>query len=45
VYELLPEQPLTVAFQEQTAQRMAELITCLHPILQTLRADYRRKRR
>ncbi len=45
VYELLPEQPLTAAFQKATAQRLADLIVCCHPILHELSAAYHRSTR
>ncbi|MGB1252482.1 MAG: hypothetical protein ACPG8W_17840 [Candidatus Promineifilaceae bacterium] len=33
VYEVYPKAPLTEAYQEEMGKRIAEIITCLHPIL------------
>lgn len=33
VYEVYPDAPLTEAYQEAMGKRLAEIITCLHPIL------------
>lgn len=38
VYEVYPAAPLTVAFRGGVAARLAEIITCLHPIFVDLRA-------
>lgn len=45
VYELLPEQPFTDTFQRDTAQRLADLIACWHPILLDIHTEYRRSKR
>lgn len=41
LYTLVPQQPLTVKYQQQIATRLAELIVCCHPILSELVAAYR----
>lgn len=40
VYDIVPVQPLTTVFQAAVAARMAEMIVCLHPVLQAARARY-----
>ena len=37
IYELYPQAPLTLAYQEAVGQRMAEIITCIQPIFAELR--------
>ena len=32
IYEVYPERPLTTPYQQEVAQRLAQIITCLHPI-------------
>ena len=36
VYEVYPQAPLTEDYQEAMGRRMAEIIGCLHPIMQDL---------
>lgn len=33
VYDLFPDEPLTEAYQDRLAARLADMIVCLHPIL------------
>ena len=42
VYERFPAGEITPAYQENAAQRMAAIITCLHPIFIALRQDVAR---
>ena len=37
IYEVYPDGDLTAAYQEAAAERLAEIITCLHPIYVPLR--------
>lgn len=37
IYEVYPERPLTADYQREIGQRLAEIITCLHPIYVDLR--------
>ena len=37
IYEVVPEEDLTTDFQAKLGNRMAEVITCLHPIYVELR--------
>jgi hypothetical protein len=39
VYEVIPAEPLTTAFQASLGARAAAVITCLHPIFVSLRRD------
>lgn len=41
IYEVIPDEPLTEAYQVRIGQRTAEIITCLHPIYVELRSDVR----
>lgn len=42
IYEVYPEGELTLNYQQLVGQRLAEFITCLHPIYVTLRNDVAR---
>ncbi len=42
IYEVYPAQDLTEAYQEAVGGRLAEIITCLHPIFVGLRNDVAR---
>ena len=37
IYEVFPENSLTSAYQVQVGKRLAEIITCLHPVYVNLR--------
>jgi len=37
IYEVLPEQPLTAEYQQTVGRRLAQIISCLHPIYAELR--------
>jgi hypothetical protein len=37
IYEVMPEEELTTAYQEKLGHRLADIITCLHPIYVELR--------
>lgn len=37
IYEVFPDEPLTVDYQARLAARLAEIITCLHPFFVDLR--------
>ncbi len=37
IYEVYPDGELTIAYQAELGQRLAEIITCLHPIFIDLR--------
>lgn len=37
IYEVVPDEPLTEEFQDRLGQRMAEVISCLHPFYVDLR--------
>ena len=37
IYEVMPEEDLTTEYQEKLGYRLAEIITCLHPIYVELR--------
>ena len=37
IYEVYPEADLTTAYQAALGQRMAQIITCLHPIFVDVR--------
>jgi hypothetical protein len=37
IYEVMPEEELTTAYQAKVGRRMAEIIVCLHPIYVDLR--------
>ena len=37
IYEVYPERPLTIPYQQELGQRLAQIITCLHPIYVELR--------
>lgn len=39
LYEIYPDEPLTNAYQQQVGARLAEIITCLHPIFVELRSS------
>lgn len=39
IYEVYPEEPLTEAYREKVARRLAAIMTCLHPIFVVLRRD------
>lgn len=39
IYEVIPEEPLTAEFQERVGRRMAQIITCLHPIFVDVRSS------
>jgi hypothetical protein len=39
IYEVYPEEPLTVEYRQRVAGRLAAIITCLHPIFVDLRRD------
>lgn len=39
IYEVYPEGSLTEAYQKEVGGRLAEIITCLHPIFVELRND------
>lgn len=41
VYELMPDDTLTPAYQTAVAERLARFITCVHPIFVALRQDVR----
>jgi len=45
IYEVVPGDTLTPAYQKQLGRRMAALITCLHPIFVELRQDVARLHR
>ena len=45
VYEVVPVEPYTTAHQAQIGQRMAQVITCLHPIFVDLRSQAARIKR
>ncbi len=45
IYEVFPEEELTVAYQQRVGQRLALIITCLHPIYVDLRNDVARVHR
>ena len=38
IYEVYPDEPLTEAYREQMAARLAEIMTCLHPVFVDLRS-------
>ncbi|MFZ0547309.1 MAG: hypothetical protein WAM60_17825 [Candidatus Promineifilaceae bacterium] len=42
IYEVVPEESLTEAYQAMVGGRLAEIITCLHPIFVELRNDVAR---
>lgn len=42
VYEVFPAADYSMEYQQQVGRRMAEIITCLHPIYVTLRQDVAR---
>lgn len=42
IYEVYPNAPLTLAYQEAVGKRVAQIITCLQPIYAELRGDVRR---
>jgi hypothetical protein len=37
IYEVMPEEELTTAYQAKVGRRLAEIIVCLHPIYVDLR--------
>ncbi len=39
IYEVMPEAELTTEYQAKLGQRLAEIITCLHPIYVELRSS------
>lgn len=39
LYEVYPEAPLTPAYQKDVGRRLAEIITCVHPIFVDLRRE------
>ena len=39
VYEVVAEAPRTEGYQRQLGERLATLITCLHPFYVTLRGE------
>lgn len=41
IYEVVPPEVLTEEFQQQVGQRLAEIITCLHPFYVDLRGAVR----
>lgn len=45
VYDVMPDSPLTPAYQESVAQRLSDMIVCLHPFFiefrQAVRQVYR----
>ena len=45
VYEVVPAEPLTEAYQVKIGRRLAEVITCLHPIFVDLRGQAARIKR
>lgn len=45
IYEVVPGDTLTPAYQKQLGRRMAAIITCLHPIFVELRQDVARLHR
>lgn len=45
IYEVYPEENLTEAYQKAVAGRLAQIITCLHPIFVELRNDVRKVHR
>lgn len=45
VYEVVPLEPFTEGHQTQIGRRMAEIITCLHPIFVDLRSQAARIKR
>jgi hypothetical protein len=45
IYEVYPEGELTLAYQQEMGQRLAAIITCLHPIYVMLRDDVARVHR
>lgn len=45
IYEVVPEEPLTAAYQEKIGRRLATIITCLHPIYIDLRSTVRKSYR
>lgn len=45
VYEVVPAEPLTEAYQIKIGRRLAEVITCLHPIFVDLRGQAARIKR
>ncbi len=42
IYDVCPHQDYTVEYQQDIAQRMAEIITCIHPIYVVLRSRAQR---
>jgi hypothetical protein len=45
VYEVVPAEPLTTVYQRKIGYRLAEVITCLHPIFVDLRSQAARIKR
>ena len=45
IYEVLDEEELTSSYQHKVASRLAEFITCLHPIYAELRDQVSRSYR
>jgi hypothetical protein len=45
IYEVYPEESLTEEYQEAVGGRLAQIITCLHPIFIELRNDVARVHR
>ena len=41
LYEVYPERPLTTSYQIELGKRLAEIITCIHPIFIELRGTVR----
>lgn len=39
IYEVYPDAPLTEAYRDNIAERLAQIIICLHPIFVELRRD------